>query len=110
MFDFHWSASEKKLARRVFDEALKKVLEAEMADFKTKAAAVYTPSDMWAIETHLRERHRESDEMFDYRYSQLPLVFANLINRSLVDETELEALSVDKLKRIRSILSAFRER
>lgn len=110
MFDLHWSASEKKVARRVYDEALSKALATIVTEFKAKAAAVVIPSDMWAVEAYLRERRQEIDEIFDYRYSRLPLVFANLINRDLVDEAELTGLAEDKLKPIRSILSALRQR
>lgn len=110
MFDLHWSTSEKKVARRVYDEALNKALVVVMTEFKTKAAAVVIPSDMWAVEAYLQERGREIDEIFDYRYSRLPLVFANLINRGLVDEAELAGLAEDKLMQIQSILSAFRRR
>ena len=72
MHDLKWSASEKKIARRAFEAALELTLEGIMADFKVKAAAAVTPSEMWAIEDYLRRRRREIDEIFDYRYSQLP--------------------------------------
>ena len=52
-----------------------------------EVSAVETPSGMWAIEDYLRQRRREIDETFDYRYSQLPVVFARLIQAGHLDES-----------------------
>ena len=101
MHDLKWSHSEKKIARAAFDAPLAKV----MAEFKRKANAATTPSDMWEIEDYLRRQRREIDETFDYRYSQLPSVFAQLIREGHLDESRLAGLSEDKLADIRRILS-----
>jgi hypothetical protein len=57
-----------------------------MTEFKARANAVATPFDMWEIEDYLREQRREINKMFDYRYSQLPLVFAGLIRQGYLGE------------------------
>jgi hypothetical protein len=97
--------SEKKIARSAFDAALESALAKVMAEFKRRAEAATTPSDMWEIERYLREQRREIDETFDYRYSQLPLVFARLIRAGHLDERRLGGLSEEKLEIIRSFLS-----
>jgi hypothetical protein len=102
--DLHWSPAEKKFARRAFDQALKLALARAMADFKARATAVATPSAMWDIEDHLRLKRHEIDAMFDYRYSQLILVFARLIREGYLDESSLAGLSEEKLGLIRSAL------
>jgi Photoprotection regulator fluorescence recovery protein len=76
-----------------------------MTEFKAKANAAATPFDMWKIEDYLREQRREINEMFDYRYSQLPLIFARLVREGYLDERRLAGLSDDKRQIIRSILS-----
>jgi hypothetical protein len=76
-----------------------------VADFKARAAAVATPSEMWAIEDHLRQQRWKIEEMLDYRYSQLPLVFARLIAEGHLDEAQLSGLSEEKLEIIRRLLS-----
>jgi hypothetical protein len=63
---------------------------------------------MWAVEDFLRRRRREVDESFDYRYSQLILVFARLIGEGYLDEARLAGLSNDKLEIIRSVLARTR--
>jgi hypothetical protein len=103
--DLKWSPSEKKIARRAFDTALESALARVMAEFKRKANTVSTPSEMWEIEDYLHQQRREIDETFDYRYSQLPLVFARLIREGRLDEGLLAGLSEEKREVIRSFLS-----
>ncbi len=107
MFGPHvrWSASEKKIARRAYDAALEKALAKLMAEFKAKANAAATPSDMWAVERYLREQRREVDDLFDYRYSQLLFGFARLIREGHLDEASLAGLAEEKLTIIRNLLS-----
>jgi hypothetical protein len=58
---------------------------------------------MWAVEAWLREQRKEIDEMFDYRYAQLPLFFAWAIRVRHMEEERLAGLSEDKLKLIRRL-------
>ena len=108
MHDLKWSASEKKIARRAFEAALESTLAEIMTEFKAKAVAATTPSEMWAIEDYLRRRRREVDEIFDYRYSRLLLVFAGLIGQGHLDEARLTGLADEKLEIIRHSLSRMR--
>ncbi|MGQ0684564.1 hypothetical protein [Bradyrhizobium sp.] len=101
----HWSPAEKKIARRAFDQALQAALGRVMAEFKARASAASTSSQMWEIEDYLRRQRREIDEMFDYRYSQLIFVFARLIREGFLDENLLAGLSEEKRELVRSILS-----
>ena len=103
--DLRWSPSEKKVARRAFEAALESALGKVMAEFKRRAEAATTPSEMWETESYLRQQRREIDKTFDYRYSQLPLVFAGLIRAGHLDENRLGGLSEEKLEIIRSCLS-----
>jgi hypothetical protein len=110
MRDREWSGAEKKIARRAFEAALDTALAETMAEFKAKAAAAATPEDMWSVESFLRERRREIDEIFDYRYSQLLIVFGRLILDGKLDEGRLAGLSEDKLEEIRRYVSYIRSR
>ena len=76
-----------------------------MAEFKAKAAAATTPEDMWAIVDWVRERRRELDQLFDYRYSALTLVLGRLIAEGLLDEGQLAGLAEEKLAQIRRDVS-----
>jgi hypothetical protein len=105
-----WSTAEKKIARRAFDAALEKALAAAIADFKARAAAVSTPLEMWAIGDDLHRQRREIDRMFDYRYSQLTWVFAELIHKGFVGEAALAGLAEPKRAGIHHMLSFLRRR
>lgn len=105
MHDFKWSESEKKLARSVFEAALTAELAEVMAEFKTRAAAAEEPGDMWSIQEHLYHKRREINEKYDYRYSQLPLVFGKLLREGLIQEAQLASLAEEKLSCIRRIAS-----
>ena len=50
-----------------------------MAKFKEKAARAEKPDDMWAIEEWLAHQRREIDTKYDFRYSQLVIVFGKLL-------------------------------
>ena len=60
---------------------------------------------MWDVEDFLRQQRRKIDQMFDYRYSQLIDVFANLIRQGYLDENLLVGLSEDKRQTIRKYAS-----
>jgi hypothetical protein len=105
MHDLTWSTSEKKIARLAYEEARQSVLAKLVTEFKAKAAAATTPSDIWAIEAYLHEQRRQLDEVLDYRYSRLLLVFARLIREGYLDEARLCGLSEEKLAAIRHLLS-----
>ena len=100
-----WSPSEKKIARSAHDAALESALAKIMTEFKSKADAATTPYEMWEIEDYLHHERPEIDELFDYRYSQLPFVFARLIRVGYLDENRLGGLSDEKRDIIRSFLS-----
>jgi DNA-binding MarR family transcriptional regulator len=103
--DLKWSPSEKKIARKAYDTALEAALAKVMAEFKRRADAATTPSNMWDVEDYLRQQRREIEETFDYRYSQLPFVFARLIREGHLDESLLAGLSEEKREIIGSFLA-----
>jgi hypothetical protein len=105
-----WSESEKKIARRAYEAARQAVLARTLAEFKAKAAAATTIDDMWSIVDESRQRRRELQELLDFRYSQLSLVFARLILEGHLGEQQLAGLSEDKLEEIRRDVSYFRSR
>jgi hypothetical protein len=106
VYDLRWSASEKKVARGAFEHACQSALGKLMIEFKARAASVVTAADLWALEDYLRQQRRQIDEIFDYRYSRLPLVFARLIREGHLDEARLSGLSEEKLDIIRGLLSS----
>ena len=105
MQDETWSHSEKKLAREVFEAALQAELAEVMANFKAGALAVSTPDELWAMRHFLTDAQREIEQKYDYRYSQLILVFGRLMREGRIKEEQLHGLSEEKLTLIRRIVS-----
>jgi hypothetical protein len=103
MSSLKWSASEKRVARAAYDRALEAAISKVMAEFKRRASSAASASDMWSIEDYLREARKEIGQMFDYRYSQLPLVLAWVIRDGYMNEESLAGLPEDKLRAIRSL-------
>jgi hypothetical protein len=105
MRDLNWSPVEKTAARRAFDLALGRELEAIMREARDRAVRVEEPSELWELEGWLTERREEIDRKYDYRYSVLPLVFATLLREGRLGEDDLDGLSPDKLNLIRRAAS-----
>jgi len=101
MFDLHWSESEKKTARRAFDQALDSELKAIIQETKERVNQVSTLDELWDVEEWLTKRRKEINEEYDYRYSVLPLVFAKLMYRRLLSEDDLKGLGPEKVELIR---------
>lgn len=103
MCELKWSHAEKKVARRAFDLALGKELNALILEAKDRAAKIDEPSELWDLERWLTKRRREIDRRYDYRYSILPLVFAHLLHDGGLTEDDLRGLGLEKLELIRKV-------
>lgn len=103
MRDLKWSESEKKIARRVFEAALQRELASILARFKELAANASTPEQMWAVRDYLTMQQREIDSKYDYKYSQLIVVFGRLLRENRIEERELSGIAEDKLDLIMRI-------
>ena|ERR1700722_9982692 len=103
MYELKWSHAEKKVARRAFDLALGKELNALILEAKDRAAKIDEPSELWDLERWLTKRRREIDRRYDYRYSILPLVFAQLLRDGGLTEDDLHGLGLEKLDLIRKV-------
>jgi len=100
--DLTWSRSEKAIARKAFDAALKRELHEVIQEAKQMASRLRQSSDLWDLEHYLTQRRREIDRKYDYRYSQLTLVFGKLLRETRLGEEDVRGLREDKLESIRS--------
>lgn len=105
MWDFHWSPAEKKIARRAFDLALSREMEAIRRHTEERLARLRDPHDIWQLHDYLSEQRREIGSKYDYRYSQLALVFVRLISEGWLAESDLAGLSSEKLDLIKQLVS-----
>jgi hypothetical protein len=98
-----WNDSEKKLAHQIFDIALKRELNLRLQVIKEKAKEATQFEDLWDIEEYLQKSRKEIDNKFDFRYSQLLLVFAVLLREGKIGIEELNGLGQSKIDKIRTI-------
>ena len=92
-----WSRSEKAIAHKAFDAALERELQEVIREAKQKAGQIKEPADLWDLEHYLTQRRKEIDRKYDYRCSQLDLVFGRLLREKWIDEEDLRGLGEDKL-------------
>ena len=103
-----WSRSEKTIAHKVFDVAQERELQQVIQEAKQKADQIKEPADLWDLEHYLTQRRKEINGKYDYRYSQLDLVFGRLLREKWIDEEDLRGLREDKLRAIRSFAKVLR--
>ena len=104
MYDETWSRSEKAIARRAYDQAHDRELSAFAEEVRRRANRITEPRHIWALHDFLTRKRKEIDRKYDYRYSQLVLVFALLIRDGWLSEAELTGLAEEKLARIKLLL------
>jgi hypothetical protein len=91
MNDINWSKAEKKVAKEAFDMAYHRECKKIIIDIKKYK--LEQPEDIWFLSEMLKEHEKEINQIYDYRYSQLVMVFAILIKRGFLSIKELEGLS-----------------
>ncbi len=101
MRDLHWSAKEKDIARRAFDRALRRELQATIREAKQMAEKIKDAPELWEFEQYLTKRRKEIDAKYEYKYSVLLLVLADLVREGRISLDELDGLAEDKLRCIR---------
>ena len=105
--DLEWSRSEKAIAHQAFDAALEREIQEVIREAKQKAGQIKEAADLWDLEHYLTQRRKEIDRKYDYRYSQLDLVFGRLLQEKWLDEGDLRGLGEDKLRAICSYAKFF---
>lgn len=102
-----WSKKQKETARVLFDLAKQRDYDNLMQSVKD--FCLEEDGDIWKLKDFLNTKANEFDIKYDYRYSQLPLLFTNLEEEGLLYASELEALGADKFQQIKEI-SNFRKK
>ncbi len=97
-----WSKSEKAIARKAFDAALKRELHELMQETKKMASHINKPDDLWDLEQYLTERRKDINRKYDPRGSRLKDVLGRLLYENRLGEDDLRGLREEKMKSIHS--------
>jgi hypothetical protein len=103
MSDIHWSDSEKQAANDVFKRAYEREVQSLMKDFQQKATQITDVEELWQLHDFLSAKRHEIDGKYDYRYSMLVFVFAELLREGWLSLEELQFLEKDKLAKITAL-------
>ena len=104
MRELSWSKREKQIAHTAFEQALEREAAALLAEVRAKAQTLTDLADLWQLEHFLHDKRRALEQRYDYRYSVLLYVFADLIQAGWLREDELAGLADDKRARIAALL------
>ena len=104
-----WSRSEKRIARTVFDAALRRELQEVMQKAKQMANQISDPADLWDLERYLTQRRKDIDSRYDFRSSRLTRVLGRLLCERRIVEDELSGLRENKLEAIHSCAKVLAE-
>ena len=103
------SRSEKAIARKAFDAALKRELHEVMQETKKMASQINEPDDLWSLEQYLTERRKDINRKYDPRGSRLKDVLGRLLYENRLGEDDLRGLREEKMKSIRSFAQFLRD-
>lgn len=108
MRELSWSKREKQIAHSAFEQALAREAAAVVAEVRAKAQAITELDDLWQLEQFLRDKRHALEQRYDYRYSVLLYVFADLIQAGWLSLDELAGLADDKRTRVAALLALAR--
>lgn len=98
-----WTAEEQALARRVFDQALRREMEDLIETLRLQAAALGGAEDVWQFHDFLSIQRHAIEGRTEFRMAGLLFVFAGFVKDGLTSLEELEGLSADKQAKIRAM-------
>jgi len=96
-----WSKSKKKHARELFDLALEREYKVLIEEINTKK--ITSHDEVWELRDRLNQKAKEMDRKYDYRYSQLIFVFAELVREGYLSFEELNILGKEKSDEIKKM-------
>jgi Photoprotection regulator fluorescence recovery protein len=103
IYDLKWSNDEKRAARKAFDNAYQREMEEIKSLFLEKVSKIKNNTDLWAIEEFLSNKRRVLDKKYDFRYSQLILVFSHLQSEGYLVEEDVKDLDDEKKELIKNL-------
>ncbi|MEM9447207.1 MAG: hypothetical protein AAGA75_01570 [Cyanobacteria bacterium P01_E01_bin.6] len=98
-----WTTAEKEIAQEMFSRAHKREMDALIADVREKVSVISEIEDLWQLHDFLSARRHEIDGKYDYDYSSLLFVFAELVRDGWLNLDELESLDQDKISKVAAL-------
>lgn len=103
IYDLKWSSDEKKVAKKAFDNAYQREMDNIKSSLMDKVSQIKTNADIWVIDDFLSEKRKIVDSKYDYRYSQLIMVFSRLLSEGYLKEEDISELAEEKREVIKKL-------
>jgi hypothetical protein len=98
-----WSDLEQEVAQAAFQKAYEREINALIHQVRHNASQVSELEDIWRLHNFLSAKRHEIDGKYDYNYSVLIFVFAELIKQGWLHLEDLNGLDKDKIVKIGSL-------
>ena len=98
-----WTAQEQEIARRAFERALNREVDALIDSLQQQAAALKGVEQIWQLHDFLSIRRYQIEGRSSFSLDGLLFVFADFVKAGLMGLEELEGLSADKQAKIRAM-------
>lgn len=95
-----WSVEEQDLARRMFERALSREVEALIQTLRSEAASLQAAEDVWRLHDYLSIQRHAIEGRSQFDLAGLLFVFAGFVREGLASLEEFQGLSEDKLAKI----------
>jgi hypothetical protein len=95
-----WTDQELELARRVFERALHREVEALIETLRSQASALRGRDDVWQLHDFLSIQRHAIEGRQEFQLTGLLFVFADFVRDGLASLDELDGLSADKIAKI----------
>ena len=102
MRNISWTKPQKQCARELFDLALEREYKSLIEEIN--ALRIESRDEVWELRDRLNQKAKEIDRKYDYRYSQLTFVFAQLLHEGYLSLDELNVLGEEKLDEIKKMI------
>jgi phage terminase large subunit-like protein len=105
VINHEWTRTEEEEARKAFDIAYKREVEALIYSVRHQIDSLVEIEDMWRLHDFLSVKRHEIDGRYDYQLSILVFVFADLVKAGWLTINELDGLNADKIAKIAALTS-----
>lgn len=98
-----WTEAEKAVARAAFEKACERETQALVEEVRSKAGKIADLDEIWQLHDYLSARRHDIDGKYDYRYSSLVFVFAQLLREKWLRLEDLKGLEESRLAKISAL-------
>jgi hypothetical protein len=101
--NIQWSQTEEQVAKNAFEKAHAREIAALLKDVRERVEVISGVEEVWQLHDFLSARRHEIDGKYDYQYSALIFLFAQLIKEGWLRSDELEGLEPEKRTKIAAL-------